>query len=293
MSTGGDRFSPKITVGVTPVAGFTPYVSYAEGYRAPSITETLIAGGHATGGGPALFVCPDGTTGLFCFLPNTGLRPEVGKNKEAGVNLKYDNVFTAADSFRGKFNVFRNDVDGYIDLVASTPVAVPPFGSFSKFYQYQNIAHAQIEGVEAEALYDAGLWYLGVAGHLMRGKNTQTNIGLATITPRKITTTAGVRLLDRSLILAAQWSSFGANNDLPAGYLPSTAYELVNVYLTWNATRDIVFSASIDNLLNQYYRPYAIPGSSSDGTTQNDALWASPGPGRVYKAGLKIHFGGA
>ena len=39
---GGDRFSPKITIGVTPVAGFTPYVSYAEGYRAPSITETLI-----------------------------------------------------------------------------------------------------------------------------------------------------------------------------------------------------------------------------------------------------------
>ncbi len=39
VTTGGDRFSPKITVGVTPVAGFTPYVSYAEGYRAPSITE--------------------------------------------------------------------------------------------------------------------------------------------------------------------------------------------------------------------------------------------------------------
>jgi hemoglobin/transferrin/lactoferrin receptor protein len=54
-----------------------------------------------------------------------------------------------------------------------------------------------------------------------------------------------------------------------------------------------VFSASIDNLLNQYYRPYAIPGSSTDGTTQNDVLWTSAGAGRVYKAGLKIHFGGA
>ena len=111
-------------------------------------------------------------------------------------------------------------------------------------------------------MYDAGLWYVGVAGHLIRGKNVATNIGLATITPRKITTTGGVRLLDRRLILAAQWSSFGANNDVPVGYLPSTGYELVNLYLTWNATKDIVFSASIDNLLNQYYRPYAIPGSS-------------------------------
>ncbi|MBR1277424.1 TonB-dependent hemoglobin/transferrin/lactoferrin family receptor [Bradyrhizobium sp. AUGA SZCCT0283] len=290
---GGDRFSPKITIGVTLVAGFTPYVSYAEGYRAPSITETLISGAHATGGGPAFFPCPDGTTGLFCFLPNPNLRPEVGKNKEAGLNLKYDGIFAANDSFRGKFNVFRNDVEGYIDLVASAPIPVPPFGSFSQYYQYQNIAHARIEGFEAETMYDAGLWYVGVAGHLIRGKNVATNIGLATITPRKITTTGGVRLLDRRLILAAQWSSFGANNDVPAGYLPSTGYELVNVYLTWNATRDIVFSASIDNLLNQYYRPYAIPGSSTDGTTQNDVLWSSPGPGRVYKAGLKIHFGGA
>jgi hemoglobin/transferrin/lactoferrin receptor protein len=292
---GGDRFSPKFTVGVTPVAGFTPYVSYAEGYRAPSITETLIAGAHATGGGPALFPCPNGTAGLFCFLPNPNLTPEVGKNKEVGVNLKYNDVFTAGDSFRGKFNVFRNDVDDYIDLVASTPrspILVPAPGLFSQFYQYQNIAHARIEGFEAETMYDAGLWYVGVAGHLIRGKNVATNIGLATITPRKITTTGGVRLLDRRLILAAQWSSFGANNDVPAGYLPSTGYELVNLYLTWNATKDIVFSASIDNLLNQYYRPYAIPGSSTDGTNQNDVLWSSPGPGRVYKAGLKIHFGG-
>jgi hemoglobin/transferrin/lactoferrin receptor protein len=293
VTTGGDRFSPKITVGVTPVAGFTPYVSHAEGYRAPSITETLVTGAHATGGGPAFFPCPDGSTGLFCFLSNPNLLPEVGKNKEVGVNLKYDGIFSANDSFRGKFNVFRNDVDDYIDLVPSAPVAVPPFGSFSQFYQYQNITHARIEGVEAETLYDAGTWFVGIAGNLMRGKNTETNIGLATITPRKVTTTAGVRLLDRTLILSAQWSSFGANNDLPAGYLPSTAYELVNLYLTWQATKDITFTASVDNLLNQYYRPYAIPGSSTDGTTQNDVLFSSPGPGTVYKAGLKIHLGGA
>lgn len=292
-SSSGDRFSPKITIGVTPVAGLTPYVSYAEGYRAPSITETLIAGGHATGGGPALFVCPDGTSGLFCFQSNPNLRPEVGKNKEAGVNLKYDGIFASADSFRAKFNIFRNDIDDYIDLVASAPQPVPPFGSFSKFYQYQNLQHARIEGVEVETLYDAGMWFFGVAGNLQRGKNTVTNVGLATVQPRKVTTTAGVRLLDRALTISMQWASFGANNDLPAGYLPSTSYELVNLYLAYQATRDITLSASVDNLLNQYYRPFAIPGSSSDGTTQNDVLFSSPGPGTVYKAGLKIHFGGA
>lgn len=291
-NTGGDRFSPKITLGVTPVAGFQPYVSYAEGYRAPSITETVISGAHATGGGPAFFVCPDGTSGLFCFLPNPNLRPEVGKNKEVGFNLKYDNIFSASDSFRGKINLFRNDVSDYIDLVASTPVPTG-FGSFSQFYQYQNIANARIQGFEAETMYDAGDWFIGVAGHYIQGKNVQTNIGLATITPRKVVTTGGVRLLDRTLILSAQWASYGANNDVPTGYVRSTGYELVNLYMTYAATKDIVFSASIDNLLNQYYRPYAVPGSSTDGTTQNDVLWTSAGAGRVYKAGMKIHFGGA
>lgn len=297
VTTGGDRFSPKITIGVTPVAGFQPYVSYAEGYRAPSITETLINGSHATGGGPPFFPCPDGNAALFCFLPNPLLRPEVGKNKEAGVNLKYDGIFTAADSFRGKLNVFRNDVSDYIDLVASAPVPTPLFPvpgfTSSQFYQYQNIANARIEGFEAETMYDAGMWFVGVAGHVIRGKNTQTNVGLSTITPRKVTTTAGVRLLDRTLVISAQWASFGANNDIPVGYVPSTAYDLVNLYLSWQATKDITFTASVDNLLNQYYRPYAVPGSSTDGTTQNDVLWTSPGPGTVYKAGLKIHLGGA
>ena len=289
----GDRFSPKITLGVTPVPGFQPYVSYAEGYRAPSITETVISGAHATGGGPAFFVCPNGTGGIFCFLPNPNLRPEVGKNKEVGINLKYDNIFTASDSFRGKINLFRNDVSDYIDLVPFGFVTFPGVGSFAQFYQYQNIAQARIQGFEVETMYDAGNWFVGVAGHYIQGKNAVTNVGLATITPRKVVTTGGVRLLDRTLILSAQWASFGANNDVPAGYLPATGYELVNLYMTYNATKDIVFSASIDNLLNQYYRPYAIPGTSTDGTTQNDVLWSSPGPGRVYKAGMKIHFGGA
>lgn len=299
-SSSGDRLSPKITVGVTPVAGFTPYASYAEGYRAPSITETLIAGGHANGGGPTLFNCPDGTSGLFCFLPNPNLRPEVGKNKELGINLKYNDVFTSGDSFRAKFNFFRNDIDDYIDLVASTPVSSPltfmgqPIaGLFSQFYQYQNIQHARIEGFEAETMYDAGLWFVGVAGNVQRGKNTVTNIGLATVQPRKVTTTGGVRLLDRKLVISAQWASFAAQTDLPAGYLPSTNYELVNLYVAYQPTTDITLNFSVDNILNQYYRPFAIPGASGDGTTQNDVLFSSPGPGITYKGGLKIHFGGA
>ncbi len=290
-TTSGDRVSPKITVGVTPVPGIQPYVSYAEGYRAPSVTETLIAGAHATGGGPAFFTCPDGTTGLFCFLPNPNLRPEVGKNKEVGVNFKFDSVFNKGDAFRAKLNAFQNDVDGYIELVASAPVATM-FGRFSQYYQYQNIPSARIRGFELEASYDAGGWFAGVNGTLQKGENTQTGVGFATIQPARLTTTGGVRLIDRKLTLSAQWSAVAANNDIPAGYIPSTSYNLVNLYATYQPTKDVTVNLGIDNVFNEYYRPYAVPGSSTDGTTQNDALWTSPGPGITYKAALKVHFGG-
>ena len=287
-TTDGSRVSPKITIGITPVKGITPYVSYAEGYRAPSITETLIAGAHATGGGPAFFTCPDGTTGLFCFLPNPNLRPEVGKNKEVGINFKFDGIASKGDTFRAKINAFQNDVEDYIDLVSFGPVS---FGT-SQYYQYQNIPSARIRGLEAEVNYDAGLWFVGLAGTLQKGENTQTGVGLASVQPARVTTTGGVRLLDRKLTLSAQWSAVSANTDIPTGYIPSTSYNLVNLYATYQATKDVTVNLGIDNVLNEYYRPYAVPGSSTDGTTQNDVLWTAPGPGITYKAAVKVHFGG-
>ena len=127
---------------------------------------------------------------------------------------------------------------------------------------------------------------------MQKGENTQTGVGLASIQPARLTTTGGVRLLDRKLTLSAQWSSVAANNDIPAGYIPSTSYNLVNLYATYQPTKDVTVNLGIDNVFNEYYRPYAVPGSSSDGTSQNDVLWTSPGPGITYKAALKVHFGG-
>ena len=74
-------------------------------------------------------------------------------------------------------------------------------------------------------------------------------------------------------------------------YIPSTSYELLNLYLTWQPHKDVWFNFGVDNALDRYYRPYAIARSSTDGTTQNDVLWTSPPPGIVYKAALRVHFG--
>jgi hemoglobin/transferrin/lactoferrin receptor protein len=303
-SSSGDRLSPKITLGLLPTAVVTPYVSYAEGYRAPSITETLVSGPHAGATiNDSFFRCPSGTPGAgadstFCFVPNPKLRPEVGKNKEIGFNVKKNDLFVAGDSFRGKFNFFRNDVEDYIDQVAfgtplSVPTGPPPAPSITvlPFLQYQNIANARIQGFEAETMYDANTWFVGVAATVQDGKNTQTNIGLYSIPPQKVTTTAGLRLFENRLILSAMWTAAKANTDIPATYLAGTSYDLVNLYLAFRPTQDLTLNLSVENVLNQYYRPYALPLGSS-GDTQNDVKWASAGAGIVFKGGLRYHFGG-
>ncbi|WOH49673.1 TonB-dependent hemoglobin/transferrin/lactoferrin family receptor [Bradyrhizobium sp. sBnM-33] len=303
-SAGGDRLSPKITVALMPVAVVTPYASYAEGYRAPSITETLVNGPHAGATiNDSFFRCPSGTPGpgadsTFCFVPNPNLRPEVGKNKEIGFNIRKNDLFIVGDSFRGKINFFRNDITDFIDQVAfGTPLTVPtgpppaPRITVLPFLQYQNVASARIQGFEAETMYDAGLWYAGVSGSFQDGKNLQTGFGLYSVPPQKITTTAGVRLLDRTLILSMLWTSAIANRNIPPTYTAATSYDLVNLYVQYQPTRDVTFNFSVENLLNQYYRPYAIPVGSA-GDTQNDVKWASAGAGIVFKGGLRYHFGG-
>jgi len=302
----GSRFSPKITVGLLPESVVTPYVSYAEGYRAPTLTETLITGAHASASsGDAFFQCadqPPGVYSTFCFLPNPGLRPEVGKNKEIGFNIKKDGLFDAGDSFRGKLNFFRNDVDNYIDLVPSTPQALDNpvlladirYAGYvaSKYYQYQNIAAARIQGIELETMYDAGRWFLGVAATIQEGKNLQNGVGLYSISPQRVTTSAGIRFADNKAQFSVAWTNVKGNTDIPANYLPATSYDLVNLYLSVKPTPNVTLIGSVENLLNQYYRPYAVPRGSTDGETQNDVKWASAGAGIVFKGSLKYHFGG-
>lgn len=282
------RFSPKFTIGLWPNSQITPYVSYAEGYRSPTLTETLVVGAHPTGGGPGAFVCPDGNPGFFCFQQNFNLRPEVGKNKEIGVNFKFDNVYRPGDAFRAKLNVFRNDISDFIELTGTGGFNVI-YQTFN-FYQYQNISDARIQGVEFESTYDTGDWFAGLAGQHQRGKNTATNIGLANIQPDKIVSTFGVRLLDRRLTAMVRWAAVAAQTDLPANFTPTESYNLVNLYIGYKLSEMATLSFSVDNLLNEFYHQYPVVRTTPT-DNQNDSLWASAAPGITFKGALKVRFG--
>ena len=280
----GDRVSPKLTVGVTPISWFTVYGTYAEGYRAPAVTEVFVSGQHPNAG--------PGSN--FDFLPNPNLHPEIGKTKEVGINIRQDGLFVSNDALRIKANVFQNDVTDFIEqatvLFGNPGVGGQTCTSPAGFcIQYQNVPSARITGAEFESNYDAGTWFLGLAGSIQRGKNLTENQPLVKIYPEQLATTFGVRLLDRKVTMAARWLAVAAKEakDIPAGAaLPTDSFNVVNFYVDYRPSEDVILGFGVDNLFNEYYVRYL------DLRTQgSNSLVPSPSPGVTFKGSLKVRFG--
>jgi hemoglobin/transferrin/lactoferrin receptor protein len=283
-SSSGDRVSPKVTVGVTPISWFTAYGTYAEGYRAPAVTEVFVSGQHPNAG--------PGSN--FDFLPNPNLRPEIGKTKEIGINIRQDGLFVSNDALRIKANVFQNDVTDFIEqttvFFGNQGVGGQTCTSPAGFcIQYQNVPSARITGAEFESNYDAGSWFLGLAGSIQHGKNLTENLPLVKIYPEQLATTFGVRMLDRKVTMAVRWLAVAAKEakDIPPGAaLPTNGFNVVNLYVDYRPTEDVILGFGVDNLFNEYYVRYL------DLRTQGaNSLVPSPSPGVTIKGSLKVRFG--
>lgn len=261
VSLSDDHISPKLTVGVTPVKGVTVFGTYADGFRAPALSESLISGFH-----PGF--------AHFQIRPNPDLKPEEAENIEVGVNLKADNIVTTGDAFRAKVTAFKNDVTNYIDQVfVEGPIAGvtfspifpgPPqvfFPIFEDDYlQYRNVRNATIEGVELEAYYDARSWFAGVTAHRIRGTNDDTGSGLYTIPADQVAITLGFRALGDSLTAGVRTRIVDKQDRFEeadtASRKHAEAYTAVDLFAEYKATEDIVFNANVDNLFNETYRQH-------------------------------------
>lgn len=275
----GHRVSPKLTVGVSPIAGIEFYGTYAEGYRAPSISETLVSGNHPYP--------------VFPILPNPALRPEVAHNFEAGVNVKYDNVLRDGDSVRAKANVFHNTVDDYIDIVSvgdpipvlgpgMSPTVIPPaaWPAYCRArptgcvygQQYQNIAKAELSGVELEAGYDWGAGFVTLAATHIDGKNKATDATLASVPPNRIGGSLGLRFLDDKLVVGTRVTLVDDRRAPVGSSIKSTkAYGLVDLFASYKYSDAVRGDVVIQNLFDTQYVKY-LDSDASPGLTAKFAL---------------------
>ncbi|HMN70374.1 MAG TPA: TonB-dependent receptor [Rhodoblastus sp.] len=261
-SSSGSRLSPKFIVGISPFEGIEAYGSYSEGYRAPAITETLIAGQHPF---PA-----------FTILPNPGLKPEVAHNIEAGLNLKYDAIFRPDDKFRAKVNIFQNKVKNYIDMTTTGATTLVIFipglpNSFCAFipaacalfpvYQYQNVANAELSGVEAEGAYDWGWGFASAAYTNVNGINSATGARLNSVYPGRFSSTLGLRFFDQALTVGGRytyvkevWSV--ACDPAATNALRCPGYGTVDLFGNYKFDDRISADVSLLNIFNKTYTQY-------------------------------------
>lgn len=277
LSTEGDRLSPRITVGVSPfealeLKGLQFYATYAEGYRSPSLTETLISGLH-----------PAGVS--FPFLPNPNLKPETGKTWELGVNYSVNGIAAADDALRLKAAYFNNDVTDFIDGVTLSPFdptsGCPFGGSIPICFQYQNFAKAKISGFELESVYEAGWGYLGLSAALIDGHTVSyegDRADLTTIPSAQVTGQVGVRFLDDKLTVGGEIQY----NAKPDGNPAATDYTLVNAFASYQATENLKLDMRVDNIFDE---KYASPFNATPGTTLYE-------PGVTFKLAATVRFGG-
>jgi hemoglobin/transferrin/lactoferrin receptor protein len=248
----GTRLSPKITIGITPWQAVTFYASYAEGYRAPALTETLIDGFHP----------PPLSAGRF--FPNPDLKPEIAHNIEGGINLRFDDLLVAEDRLRMKLGVFHNRVEDYIEQVFTRfPI---PGG-----YQYRNIAEGVITGFEAEGIYDAGSYFIGISGHILHGENSRTNEDLVKVPPNRLTGTLGARAMDGKLEFGTRVSFVGRKDRAENFGFVGDPYAVVDLFATWNVNERVTTGIVVENLFDRQYTEY-LNGNPSAGLNAKASL---------------------
>lgn len=289
------RFSPTLTVAMTPLKGIQVYGNYAEGFRPPQIMETLQYGRHIGNGA--------------IFGPNPNLLPEVSLKREAGMNLKFDNVVLNGDGFRLKAAVYKNTVYNFITTaVGRYPQAGGPFGEFVQT-AYVNVnllgPTTTFRGFEVEASYDAGMAYIGTSytrlnttydgvydpffagppigtAYLKFMPEWQRQYFFIFVPPKeKLTVDGGVRLFDRKLTLGARMLYVAPTEPLGTPDLLLTytqqAYHLWGLYLAAEFNENLTGRLNIDNLTDKAYV---------------DAMGVPlyPAPGRTLTVGLQAKF---
>ncbi len=272
----GDRFSPRLSVGVSPfneglLSGLQIYGSYSEGYRAPNTSEAYITGGHSFPGFS------------FAFLPNPDLRPETGKTWEAGLNYKADGLFNAEDTLRIKAAYFHNDIDDYITIPTFPAIPGSECASLGHTMcaQYQNVYAAEIQGFELESRYDAGRYFAGLGISIIDGHQTDRDgisSDLTTIPSASVTLDGGMRFLERRLTLGGEVEF----NKAPSGSTFAEDYTLVNLYANYQPNENLRFDFRVDNLFD---KRYVLPIADI-----SDGMHAQPG--LTVKLGATVRFGG-
>ncbi|MBL8831757.1 MAG: TonB-dependent hemoglobin/transferrin/lactoferrin family receptor, partial [Rhodospirillales bacterium] len=207
-----DNFAPKASVAFHVTPWMSPYLSYAEAFRAPSLTEVYVSGQHFPGN---------------TWIVNPNIRPETSANKEAGVNLRFSNVALPGDRLRARAAYFVNDLKDYIsETVTATTSSIT------------NVEKARIQGAEAELRYDARSWFGALGASALRGDNRVNSLPLSDTPADKVSMSLGYRFLDSGFTLGGRSIANAPQNRVPTGTPKTGGYMVWDMFASWQPTME-------------------------------------------------------
>ncbi|PCI03006.1 MAG: ligand-gated channel [Hyphomicrobiales bacterium] len=268
IDNSGDALLPTLMIAVQPTDWMQPFVKYSRSFRPPSVMESFINGGHAG-------------SSINGYAPNPNLRPERAETYEYGVNISHDSLFLPDDAFRLKAVGFYREIEDYIS-----------FGTIRNdqanqvYTSYLNLnGITSMRGLEVEANYDAGSFYIGGAltfietdfadSYTTPGGNDRSinaGQGAAIIFEQpemRVTMDAGVRLFDKKLTLGMRMNDVG-DSEPALGSLRRNneidGYRVFDLYGSYAFNDKTKLSFTVSNLEDLAYAPavgatyYASPG---------------------------------
>jgi hemoglobin/transferrin/lactoferrin receptor protein len=249
------NLSPKLAATYEFNKNYNVFASWAEAFRAPTMTELYIAGSHF----PAGFI-PPSTIVYNTFLPNPNLKPETAQTFEYGFGVSFDNVAQASDKVKLKVSRFETKADDYIDQFITFN---PGTGGNTGFV---NVDEAKIWGYEANVDYLSDFFRANVNLGWFKGKDANTGANLGTNDALKVNADVAFTIPNTSTELGYMGKYAAGFNDvnprnpafggLDAVNFARGGYAVHGVYTrhTGEGKFDgFVFDLGLDNILDKRY----------------------------------------
>lgn len=233
-SKSDDAVSPSISVAYAVTPWLKAYASYAEAFRAPSLTELYATGQHFPGNN---------------FEANPDLRPETAKNKEIGLTLSEDGVLVQGDRLTGRVAIFRNDVEDFIEQIVDFRG-----GRTTR----DNVQDARLEGVEFELAYDAPLWFATFGAARIRGDDRTEGDPLGGLPGDKVSLGGGLKFMGGDVVTGWRMVAHDRQDRIANGETVTPGYAVHDAWISFQPSdgglRGARFDLAVDNVFDKTYR---------------------------------------
>ncbi len=226
---------------------------YDEAFRAPSIEEMYSTGTHYCIP-PIPGFLPNGLCNTFEINPD--LQAEKAKNKEVKADMRFSNL-AGNDELAITLNVFRNDVDDFIEQSVSNPLMGMP--GLEQTTSWDNVDEAKLTGFEFSTRYRYEQTRVTLNYGQTEGKNKNSGEYLANIPAKKLVADLSQTVMQGDVKFGTRITYVAEQEQMPDSYTAQYEdYKLWDVYLAWEPAMGSLAGLRVDfaieNIGDEEYR---------------------------------------